>query len=541
MKRAEIPFNIEILALTPDRLRGLRPVKVLDTFEGSSQNFHPDGLFSVEIFGRVGDDRRMRKFSYIDIKIPIFHPVVYEILTKLKRVYADIMAGTVYATFDEVLGDFVKSNAAQGQTGFAFFVQHWDKIKFAESKSALREQSIRLLKKYKDVALTDKVVVMPAGLRDLEVDEHGRKSQDEINSFYWKLLAQSNTILESSVRKDEQSLDVPRYQLQIAFNQIYEYVSSLIEGKKKLLLGRWAARNIFNGTRNVITAIDTSVEKLGAPGNVDYNSTIIGLYQFMKATLPVTEKKLRDMVAQVFQDPNVPTFLINKETLQAEEVLLSSRYFDQWATNEGIRREITKFQEETIRNRPIEIEGRYMFLVYKGPDKTFKVMRDIRELPSDRSPEHVHPMTLTELMYLAVYKDSSRYPCLVTRYPISGVGSIYPSRSHLRVTLDFEHRVRLDDNWTQMSEDNDALEYPIIGSSFMNSLVPHSSKLVGLGADFDGDTCSANIAYSEESLTEFEDFIQKRRAYVGTDGKLINKTGVSTVQLVLTNMTGFRK
>ena len=60
MKRVEVPFNITLLQLPPERLNGIRPIRALDFFEGSSQNFHPDGLFSVEIFGRVGDERRNR-------------------------------------------------------------------------------------------------------------------------------------------------------------------------------------------------------------------------------------------------------------------------------------------------------------------------------------------------------------------------------------------------------------------------------------------------------------------------------------------------
>jgi len=541
MKRAEIPFNIKILALTPDRLKAIRPVSALDIMEGSSENFHPNGLFSTEIFGRVGDQRRNRRFSYVDVKVPVFHPVVYNILIKLKRIYADIMAGTLYATWDENLKDFVKSNAAQGDTGFEFFVSHWQDIAFSESKSAVREQSIALLRKYKDVALTTNIIVMPAGLRDLEIDQHNRKSEDEINQMYRTLIKLSNTILDASVRKDVAALNVPRYQIQICFNQIYEYISSLIEGKKKLLLGRWASRNIFNGTRNVITAIDTSVKVLGAKGNLDFNSTVIGLYQYMKATLPVTTQQLRELVAPVFPDVNQASRLINKQTLQSEEVMLASLWYDRWATNEGIAREITKYQEESIRNRFMEIEGRYMFLIYKGPDMTFRLMSDIRELPSDRDPQHVSPITFTELMYLAVYKDSSRYPVLVTRYPVSGVGSIYPSSTHMRVTIESERRTRLDENWQPLPEEFDALEFPVKGSAFMNSLVPHSSRLGGLGADFDGDTCSANIAYSEESVAEYKEFINSRRAYVGTDGKLIHNTGVSTIQLVLRNMTGFRK
>ncbi len=36
MQRSKIPFNISILRLTPDRLVGLKPVKVLDIFDGAT-------------------------------------------------------------------------------------------------------------------------------------------------------------------------------------------------------------------------------------------------------------------------------------------------------------------------------------------------------------------------------------------------------------------------------------------------------------------------------------------------------------------------
>ena len=60
---AKLPFNISILELTDETLKYLKPVTSLDTFEGSSKNFHDDGLFSVSIFGKVGDPSRMRNIE----------------------------------------------------------------------------------------------------------------------------------------------------------------------------------------------------------------------------------------------------------------------------------------------------------------------------------------------------------------------------------------------------------------------------------------------------------------------------------------------
>lgn len=537
-KPSDVPFNIFLLELTPEKLRGLKPVTKLDIFEGGSSDFSDEGLFSTTIFGRVGDERRNYRFSYIDIKVPVLHPVIFNGLVKMKRLYGDILSGKVYARFDPELKDFVKASAIDGATGYAFFIQHWKEIDFGSTNSINREQMVKLVHKYKDSALTDKIIVMPAGLRDLEIDKHNRISEDEINTLYRRLISLSNTINPATVKNQIEVLDTPRYQMQEVFNTIYETISALIEGKKKLLLGKWASRRVFNGTRNVITAMDTSVPYLGAKGNPDFNSTIVGLYQYLKATLPVTIFQVRRFLDPIFPDVNQPARLINKKTLKAEEVVLHSRYYNQWATNEGIERVITSFKEESIRDVPLEIDGRYVALLYRGPDNTFKVIHDIDEVIPTRNKADVKPITLAELFYIAVYQKANSYPALVTRYPITGIGSIYPSRTHLRVTLKSERRMQLNDHWEPMGDEAMAYEFPVQGSAFVNSLIPHPSRLARLGADFDGDTSSYQVAYSQEAVAECEDYFNSRRAYVGTDGQFINRTDVHTVELVLRNMTG---
>jgi len=540
VQRVSIPFNVSLLELTPQKLQGLKPVRSLDIFDGVSNNFHEDGLFSISIFGRVGDERRMKRFSYIDIKISIFHPIVYGALVSLKRLYAGIMAGTEYAVWNNEIKDFERSDALSGKTGFHFFVSKWKEIEFEETKSVARYQNIEMLRKYKDKAMVSKIVVMPAGLRDVEITQDGRVQKDEINDFYAQLLRVSNTVSESSVNTNPELLNNARHSLQITFNELYDNIQNRIQGKKKLLIGKWASRRIMNGTRNVITAMDTSAPYLGADGSPKFNNTVIGLYQMLKASLPISIYHIRNgFLSSVFIAPDQPARLVNKKTLKSENVMLKTQYFDRFMTGEGIEKVITSFSAEEIRNKPLEIEGHYVGLIYKGPDGTFKLLHDIDEVIETREKQHVHPLTLCELLYLSTYRVLNTLPLFVTRYPVTGVGSIYPSFAYVKTTVKSEVRRELSDQWEPIDDSHIAYEFPLQDSPYVNSLVPHSARLGKLGADFDGDTASGNVTYSDEAINEVKSFLSKKRAYVGTDGRFISSVSVSTVDLVMHNLTGF--
>jgi len=537
MRNADIPFNVSILHLTPQKLQGLKPVTKLDIFDGGTNNFSEEGLYSVSIFGRVGDVTRSRRFSFIDIKIPVFHPIIFRTFVALKRLYGGIIAGTDYAIWNKELGDFERSDSIAGKTGFYFFLQHWKDIKFDDTKSDKREQNILLIQKYRDVAMTSKIIVMPAGLRDIEIGSDGHPQEDEINKVYRKLLSIANTISDAAIRTNPEITNTARYSLQMTFVQLYEMIEAMVEGKKKLLLGKWASRRIMNGTRNVITAMDTSTSYLGAPGSVSVNNTVIGLYQMLKAIMPVARYNIRNgFLQKVFSTVDAPVKLVNKQTRHVEEVTLKTQYFDRWMTDEGIEKVITSFQEEGIRDKPIEIDGRYLGLIYKGPDGTFKIIQDIDEVPGSRSKLHVYPLTFCELLYLSCYTDINKYPLFATRYPVTGVGSIYPSKAYVKTTIKSEIRRELSESWEMMDEAHTAYEFPVSGP-YVNSLVPHSCKLARLGADFDGDTMSANATYSDEAIAEVDDYLTKKNAYVGTDGRFISSVAVSTVNLVIHNLT----
>jgi hypothetical protein len=537
--KLDIPFNVELLDLTPQKLQGLKPIRVLDSFDGASGNFHEDGLFSVSIFGRVGDEARMRRYSYIDIKVRVFHPIIFRTLVDLKQMYKGIIAGTDYAVFDEGLKDFVRSDAIHGKTGFAFFVANWEKIQFGDTKSVSREHNIKLIDKYKRHAMTDKVIVMPAGLRDMEIGADGRHEEGEVNTFYRALLGIANTIDDVTIRHSVETINTARYAMQSKFNQLYDMIEDMVAGRRKMVQNRWTARRIFNGTRNVITAMDTSTPVLGAPGQIGFNNTGIGLYQMMKAVLPVTRYLLRNgFLSKVFPSADQPARLVDKKTYKAKSVMLKPAYYDRYMTDEGIEKVITQFSSEDTRHRYLEIEGHYLGLIYKGPDNTFRFVQDIDEVPATRSTKDVYPITFCELLYLSTYQNLNKYPLFPTRYPVTGMGSIYPSLAFVKTTVKVEARRQLSESWEPMDDNHVAYQFPVRGSAFINSLIPHSSKLGRLGADFDGDTASGNALYTDEAVKEVNAFLSSRKAYLDVNGRFLSATDTDTVKLVLHNLTG---
>ena len=533
----DIPFNITLLVLTDAKLNGIAKINSLDDFVGTTDNFNPTGLFSTEIFGKVGDERRSKRFSYIDIKVPIFHPIIYRALVDIKKLYAGIINGSEYVLWNKELKDFDRSTPLNGKTGFAYFMEYWEKIEFKKNNSVDREQNILLIEKYKKVATTTKIIVMPAGLRDMEITADGRKENDEINTFYRKFISISNTISDASIRSNLELINNSRLGLQLTFNGLYDMIEDMIKGKKKLMLGKWASRRIFNGTRNVITAMNTSSPYLGAPGSIGVNNTIVGLYQGLKSIMPVARHLIRTgFLSKVFISPNAPVRLVDKKTRKMVEVQLKTQYYDRWMTDDGIEKVLTSFQEEDLRNNYLEIEGHYLGLIYKGPDGTFKIIQDIDEVPGSRSKLDVFPLTFCELLYLSCYTKLNNIPAFITRYPIASSGSIYPSILHFKTTIKSEKRTELSDAWEPMDDTHIAYEFPTTGK-YLNSLAPNTVHLSKLNADFDGDTCSMTAVYSDEAVKEVNEFLSKKRAYVGTNGEFMHTTGTDTANFMLHNLT----
>jgi hypothetical protein len=531
-----LPFNIDLLIPTPRDLKLVPEVQVLDIFKGSNRTFHPLGLFSTESFGRVGEERRNRTFGFINLKASVFHPVVYKALTDLKVLYGELLAGSSYAQWDPVKKDFIKAPPTEGDTGFHFFLSHFEELEFEERKSTSREFNIRLLQKYRQNCLMDKLLVLPAGLRDFEFDDQGRPREDEVNTLYRQVLGSANLIQTGVYHSHPETLDDVRYSLQVKVNDIYAYFKRFVEGKKKMIQGRWATRQIFNGTLNVITSLTTSTEYLNSPRTVSFNQTMVGLYQYLKAILPLAIYQIRSgFLSQVFVGPNSPAVLVNQKTLKKEHVDIDPGLYDDWMTDEGLEKTITRFGEEDLRDEYLTVGHYYFGLLYRGPDGTYALLQDIEDLPEGYDKAHVMPLTFCELLYLSVYKKASEIPCFITRYPITGYGSTYPSYVYLKSTVRTEVRKELNAQFVPTGAV--AYEFPLRGETFMNSLSPHQSHLGRLGADHDGDRGAFNCVVTEEAKANAKRLLNSRNYYVGVDGRMSFSAETDVIELVLSSIT----
>lgn len=542
MKPNGIPFNVTILEPTPDKLQALRPVRSLAVYEGAGGNFHEDGLFSVSTFGRVGDDARDQRFSFIDIKTSILHPLVHRSLIRLKALYGEILTGRGYATWDATLKDFVPANELVGSTGFSFFMSHYPELQLRESKSAVRTQRVGLIRKYQKSAALSKILVIPAGLRDFEVDAQGRQSQDEINDIYRKVLSASNTVADTDSKNTSPVLDNSRRLLQERFNEIYDTLERMITGKKGFFQNKYGSRRVFNGTRNVISAMNTSSTYLGGPTSPRITDTILGLFQVAKGALPVTVGLLRGgFLSEVFSvgTSSTQAKLVNPKTLRGEIVDLPLKTRDRWITVEGLERVVESYRVVANRHSPIVIDGYYLGLMYKGPDGTFRMFHDIQDLPEHLDRKHVEPISLVQLLYLAGYQRWNTLKAIVTRYPVAGLGSTYPSTVYCKTSIIGEVRRELGQDWQPLDATHTALEFPTKEPlAFVDSQVLHSSRLAGLAADFDGDTASATFVYSDEAIAEIDQHFKSKEAYLDPRGGFKASTDVDTVAWVLRNMTG---
>jgi hypothetical protein len=202
---------------------------------------------------------------------------------------------------------------------------------------------------------------------------------------------------------------------------------------------------------------------------------------------------------------------------------------------------MAKFGDTSLRHLPLTIHANnkeyYLGLIYKPKDrKVFKIFQDIDELPTDFKREDVYPLTYIELLYSEVYKGSDHTPCLVTRYPISGYGSVYPCFVYLKTTTKSESRYELDYAWEPT--DNLAQEFPIAGEQFFDTMSLSRQHLARLGADFDGDCMSQIALLTEDAYQELYTTLNNREFYVDPNNKMYFSVANDVLDLVLKSMTG---
>ena len=540
------PFNISVLDID-EYIKKFSLLEVTSTFiyENSTNALHKEGLYSEKIFGELGDKRRKYKAGYINLNTKIFNPIIYRSLISISNLYEDIISGKRYAIFDKTEKDFIiaKMDEEGADTGITFFKKHFSKLEIKETSSIKRNNKIQIFKKYKKNIYTDKLFVLPAGLRELEIGDDSNVKENEIANIYKNII---NYALGLELVEDGDELyDNTRYQIQKKVDDIYKYIENIISGKHGLLSKGLSSRSIKYGTRNVITSSSYDVLSPNDPQFLKPDETFLGTYQTAKGLLPATIHALKTIFFEQIFDGSTETIQVITDKYETiHDDITMEEIYDFIDVNK-IEDNVNKLKNAEVRYDPIFVnntEGkkRYLYMVYDLTDKIYIItnldeLKDSLEENNQKYDENkLRFLSWIEMLYMATYAASKNRHVLITRYPVIQDESSYPSKIHLKSTI--KGRV-VDVLFIGNNKKFNLNQYPIMGLPFHDTISPHLSKIGGLGADFDGDTASANYVLSKDANDEIKIYLESKRSIVNQEGHWVTGQSTDIIDMTISNIS----
>ena len=547
------PMNLELLDVNKEVLaKGMKPVRSMFIMKPGSDRFHEDGLFSEEIFGSSATEARLTTRAYVALNTQVLQPKTYQNLLRLSRLYERIMGSTAYAVFDKTIMNFVQANPEdQGaDTGYEFFTSHVQELQFNESSSSTRRDRVEGLTKFKDILLIDKVIVIPAGLRDYEMGSNGRPSVDEINKFYTSLLSLAQVIPPNLGHNRD--YDHIRFAIQRKLSDLYSHIQNIVAGdnggKNGHLQRKWGSRNLTLGGRDVISASDMTANATTDLQFHSFDETKVPLFLGAKILEPSVIYQLRRVfLSHIMSQDQDQVSLINPKTFKVgyHQVLPFEK--DQFLTPEGLTAFVNSFRDVHSRDDAVVLHDTsgvefYLYLVYDEGDR-ITIFRNLDAFKDNYSKfvkdvtfdmDKVRPLSKVEMIAIATWLASRGKYVDITRYPAIGLSSTYPSRIHL-ITTSPARTVKIMSEYT--GDTFEIGEYPILGESFVDSTVLHPAYLAGLGGDFDGDTISVNSILSDEACVEHNTYLNSPSFHLNPDGTLCRGFfGTDLMKLTLYNL-----
>lgn len=522
----------------------LYPIISSNIFAPNSSKFHSYGLFSEEIFGSITSDSRFITEAIINLNTNVIHPFIYSVIVKPRALYTNIISGKKNAIFDNEISDFVLSNSEEAQTGFSFFINNFHKLADIKTDSLRSRNKIDLINKYIKNLMINNLICIPAGLRDLDM-KSSRLANDDINKIYMAIINLTNSLAGFQI-SDDMIFDGIRYQIQLKVNEVFEYILNIISGKKGFIQKHYGARKIAFSTRNVISATDNNADLPDDPTNIKSDESAIPMLNLIKCFQPFFVHYIkRNLYFELFRHGATDKIPVtDPETLGMTYITLKPSEINKCTTSEGITRLINQFKYVEFRESPIDItdiNGKrfYLLLKYEVGDHVFinkdenGLQLSVEANKYEFNRDNVKPLTWIEFLYITGYMIAEKRFNFMTRYPVLEDGSIYPSRIHIITTNPSKKAIVIFNEAIRLKLPH----YPIIGKPYFESVIPHSSRLKGMGADFDGDMTSNTTTWTDESNHDIKKEVNSISAVIDTNLKLKLSTGSDILNLVVFNLS----
>lgn len=257
----------------------------------TGHRFDPNGLWSEEIFGRIGSNDRKTKFGYVDLTCNIINPVVYDIVVGMApEIRHIVMENKRY--------EFSKNKFKEvevGQTGITFLLSILDKIDFEKICKPNKVDVAKFLNKNKKLIILDKYLILPAGIRDLSLHQtKGKQFSSEVNELYEKLIM---LVSQKGIQDDTEMSAVFITYIQKTSLAIYKWIQSKVKGKQGLFQGSMLKKTLDFSAR-VVAISDPNIPlgSIGIPWHV-----IITLYQPFFIHKVYKDEEMQELIAEFME------------------------------------------------------------------------------------------------------------------------------------------------------------------------------------------------------------------------------------------------
>jgi len=257
---------MQLKLLDMDQFIQSKRIKQVTSSEIPSKGFHEQGLWSEVIFGRVGSNNRKFHFGYIDLKVKLIAPTSYAMIKTVSPVISSLINEKQGYVFKD--GKFVVEE--NGETGLSLLLRHFHDIKFVDIAKPDKLAVAKFIDANKQKILIDKFPVMPAALRDINLNRPGGRTIAEINTFYRSLLYLSGMI------SGESTIDaIVISKMQRVLQDLTKNIQSTMKGKSGIFRNSILKKTVDFSTRLVLSSSpDIKIGFIGLPWH-----TLISIYE----------------------------------------------------------------------------------------------------------------------------------------------------------------------------------------------------------------------------------------------------------------------
>jgi len=256
------------------------------------KKFHPDGLFSEQIFGPVknytcqcgtyygvsksggkcdlcgvdiaNSDERRKRFAKIVLPIKVVNPLMYDLLAdiggkNIKSAIDDLMKqekSVLYMDGDEHVITTTPESIPPG-------TPKWEKTdaiyKLVEDiATSLAEEEVdewQLILNNIDSLIINQIIVLPPDLRPVSKGGGGKQLMDKINRYYVQILTKKEIMRETvmNIHADKNIYYTYFIQIQNVVNELYQRILEKMAKKEGLIRGNILGKRIDFSGRAVIT------------------------------------------------------------------------------------------------------------------------------------------------------------------------------------------------------------------------------------------------------------------------------------------------